>query len=94
MIVIFFMNSGPEDARRDSMEEDCAVGALVVGGYILVFGFGDRFVQLQQQYQTAIPLKMTYLIAAIFSVLGVAAGIGALVFVFGLAWFLLPQSVR
>src|SRR5262249_56577676 len=62
-------------------------GLWALAGYILLYGFGDRFAQLQQQYQTAIPLKMTYLIAGIIGILGIAGGVGALILVFGLAWF-------
>ncbi len=87
MIIIFFKNFRTEDARAIPWKRISRWALWSLAGYILVFGFGDRFVQLQQQYQTAIPLKMTYLIAAILALLGVAAGIGALVFVFGLAWF-------
>jgi len=87
MIIIFFMNFRTEDARAIPWKRISQWALWSLAGYILVFGFGDRFVQLQQQYQTAIPLKLTYLIAAILSLLGVAAGIGALVFIFGLAWF-------
>jgi len=63
------------------------VGTLVARGVRpRILAFGDRFVSAAAAISDGqIPLKMTYLIAAIFFFFdnwGVAAGIGALVFVF------------
>ena len=87
MLIVFFVNFRSEDAHAIPWKRISRWAVWSLAGYILVMGFGDRFAQLMQQYQTALPLKTTYLIFAISALLGVAAGVGALVFVFGLAWF-------
>ena len=87
MFIIFFKNFRTEDAHAIPWRRISRWAIWSLAGYILALGLGDRFVLVLQQYQTAIPLKATYLIFAISALLGVAAGIGGLVFLFGVAWF-------
>lgn len=63
-----------------------------LAGYVLVLVFGDRFAAILQQYNTAVPLKAFYAIAAVGMLLGGAFTIASLVFVFGVAWFLCRKA--
>ena len=87
MLIIYFKNFRAEDARAIPWKRISRWAMWSLAGYVLVLIFGDRFAQILQQYQTAIPLKAMYLVAAISMVLGGAFSVAALIFVFGLAWF-------
>ena len=55
-----------------------------LGGFALTIAFGDRLSAVLQQYQTAVPLKMWYLVSTITFLLGGAFSVGALILVFDL----------
>lgn len=87
MFVIYFTNFRSEDARSIPWKRISGWATWSVGGLVLSIAFGDRMAQVLQQYQTAIPLKVMYLIAVISLVIGTAFTVGALILTFGLAWF-------
>src|SRR5262249_9806154 len=87
MIVIYFKNFRTEEARAIPWKRISRWALWSLAGFVLVVAFGDRLAQILQQYQTAIPLKVMYVVATISIVLGGAFTIAALIFVFGLAWF-------
>ena len=87
MFIIFFKNFRTEDAHAIPWRRISRWALWSLAGYVVALGFGAGFAQLQQQYQTAVPLKAAYLTAAIVAALGIAAGVGAVIFLFGIAWF-------
>jgi len=87
MFIIFFMKFRTEDVQSIPWKRISRWAIWSVAGFTLTVAFGDRLTQLLQQYQTAIPLKAMYLVATISIVLGAAFAAGALILVFGLAWF-------
>jgi len=76
-----------DDARSIPWKRISGWAVWSLAGFALTIAFGDRIAAIFQQYQTAIPLKMWYLITAISFLLGGAFSLGALILVFGLAWF-------
>ncbi|HLZ12834.1 MAG TPA: CPBP family intramembrane glutamic endopeptidase [Candidatus Acidoferrum sp.] len=87
MLVIYFQHFRGDDARSIPWKRISIWAAWSLGGFVLTIAFGDRIAAVFQQYQTAVPLKMWYLITAISFLLGGAFSVGALILVFGLAWF-------
>jgi len=87
MFIIFFKNFRTDDAQSIPWKRISLWAIWSVVGFALTVAFGDRLTQILQQYQTAIPLKAMYLVATISILLGAAFAAGALILVFGLAWF-------
>ncbi|HWY45474.1 MAG TPA: CPBP family intramembrane glutamic endopeptidase [Candidatus Sulfotelmatobacter sp.] len=92
MLVIYFKNFRTEDARSIPWKRISRWALWSIAGFVLVITFGDRFAQILQQYQTAIPLKAMYVLTAISIVLSGAFSVAALIFVFGLAWFFCKKA--
>ncbi len=87
MFVIYFQHFRSEDAQSIPWKRISGWAMWSLGGLILPIVFGDRLAQVMQQYQTAMPLKVWYLIAVISLLLGSAFTVGALILTFGIAWF-------
>jgi len=87
MFIVYIMHFRGDDARSIPWKRISGWAVWSLAGFALTIAFGDRIAAIFQQYQTAIPLKMWYLITAISFLLGGAFSLGALILVFGLAWF-------
>jgi len=87
MFVIYFKHFRSEDAQSIPWKRISGWAMWSLGGLVLTIAFGDRLAQVMQQYQTAIPLKVWYLVAFIGLLLGSAFNVGVLILAFGLAWF-------
>jgi membrane protease YdiL (CAAX protease family) len=87
MFIIYFQHFRGDDARSIPWKRISRWAAWSLGGFVLTIAFGDRIAAVFQQYQTAVPLKMWYLITAISLLLGGVFSVAALILVFGLAWF-------
>ena len=87
MFVIYFQHFRSEDAQSIPWKRISGWAMWSLGGLILPIVFGDRLAQIMQQYQTAMPLKVWYLIAFISLLLGSVFTVGALILAFGIAWF-------
>ncbi|HLK03547.1 MAG TPA: type II CAAX endopeptidase family protein [Candidatus Acidoferrum sp.] len=87
MLVIFFKHFRSEDAQSIPWRRISRWALWLLGGFAATILFGERIPQLLNQYQTAVPLKVFYLIGTIGYLLGGAASMGLLILTFGLAWF-------
>ena len=87
MFIIYIKHFRGYDARSIPWKRISGWAVWSLVGSALTMAFGDRIAAIFQQYQTAVPLKMWYLITAISFLLGGAFSFGALILVFGLAWF-------
>jgi hypothetical protein len=87
MIITYFKNFRSDDARSIPWKRISRWAIWSLAGFAFALAFGDRFAVILQQYQTAIPLKVMYVVATISIILGGAFTVAALIFVFGLAWF-------
>ena len=92
MLIIYFQHFRGDDARSIPWKRISWWAAWSLAGFVLTIAFGDRIGAVLQQYQTAVPLKMWYLITAISFLLGGAFTVGALILLFGLAWFYCRQA--
>jgi len=87
MFIIYIKHFRGDDARSIPWKRIAGWAMWSLGGFALTIAFGDRLTAVLQQYQTAVPLKMWYLVSTISFLLGGAFSVGALILVFGIAWF-------
>ncbi|HEY1424864.1 MAG TPA: CPBP family intramembrane glutamic endopeptidase [Candidatus Acidoferrum sp.] len=78
--------------RRLPWKRFSAWGLAVLAGYLCIVIFGNRIAQSMSQYNTAMPLKFMYGILGIGNLLGAFFYIGAVTFLFAVAWFFLHQA--
>ena len=93
MFIIYIKHFRGDDARSIPWKRISGWAVWSLAGFALTIAFGDRIAAILQQYQTAVPLKMWYLITTISFLLGGAFSLGALILVFGLAWFYCRKAV-
>lgn len=87
MFVIYFKQFRSQDARSIPWKRISGWAMWSLAGFLLTIFWGDRLAQVLQQYQTAVPLKVWYLIATISIVIGGVFSVGILILAFGIAWF-------
>jgi membrane protease YdiL (CAAX protease family) len=92
MLTALIKNYRSEDVQTIPWRRISFWALWSLAGYLLVLAFGDRFAVILQQYNTAVPLKAFYTITAVGLLIGGAFTVAALMFVFGIAWFLCRRA--
>jgi membrane protease YdiL (CAAX protease family) len=86
-VIVFLKNFKSEAARAIPWKRIGLWSFWGLGGYLVVFAFGNRTAELMNQYDTSNPLKFTYAGIAIAVLFGAPLIFGAIALLFGIAWF-------
>lgn len=86
-LVFFLMDLRSEAARSVGWRRVAKWSLAGLGAYTLIFSFGAGVPLFMNRYDTAIPLKVMYGILGIGAIFGAAFTAGAIVLLFGLAWY-------
>jgi membrane protease YdiL (CAAX protease family) len=86
-LIVFLMNLKSEAARAIPWKRMGFWALWGLCGFLLVFAFGNKIVELLDSYDTANPLKFTYAEITIAVLLGAPFVFGAIALSFGMAWF-------
>jgi membrane protease YdiL (CAAX protease family) len=86
-LIVFLINLKSEAARTIPWRRIAFWSVWALGGYLVVFFFGDRIPSFLNAYDTAIPLKMMFGGIAIGALLGAPLYFGAITLLFGMAWY-------
>ena len=87
LLIIFFKNLRSEAARAVPWKRLSLWAAWGLVAFYVVFVVGDRIPNFMNAYNTAIPYKTTLGVLGIFALLGGPFSFGALVLLFGVAWY-------
>lgn len=92
-LVFFLREIKSELMRQLPWRRFTGWGLVGMLGYIVVVAFGNGYARaFASQYDTARPLKFMYGVLGIGSLVGACFTVGAIVFVFALAWLFLRQA--
>ena len=86
-LIVLLMNLKSEAARAIPWKRMGLWALWGLCGFLLVFAFGNKIVELLDSYDTANPLKFTYAEITIAVLLGAPFVFGAIALSFGMAWF-------
>ena len=86
-LIIFLKNLKSDVARQVSWKRIALWSLWGLAGYFLAFTLGNTFQTVFSRYDTANPLKFSYIALAIGGLIGALLPVGGIVLLFSMAWY-------